>query len=138
MPLNWYKKANQESEIDSHINRVLEADMRYPIFITRDYEIIDGAHRALRAKLSGRNMSAIILDQEDLDRVKLLPQSEYSGQVYEDKAGNKYAVKSIINFFSRKPYTTMNPDVVLDKSQDVWDNISIQEVMEKAQDRLNQ
>ena len=53
---------------DDHESRIQYADMNYPIFITSNYEVIDGCHRihhALRA--NDIYIQAIVLSKNDLE-----------------------------------------------------------------------
>jgi hypothetical protein len=50
--------------IAAHARDIFEADLSYPIIMTRSGDVLDGAHRIAKAHLSGqRVISAVILDE---------------------------------------------------------------------------
>jgi len=141
--MNWYKIAivtkNYGKSIQEHVKGVLEADLSYPIFVTQEHYIIDGAHRTIKAKLMGQQVPAIVLTQEELNKTILPPEDNYTGQVYvSDFSGDKeeYAVNEIIRLYQNKPATNLNPDSLLAKNGECWGSVSPYEVMEIAQQKM--
>ena len=50
--------------IVEHIHDILNADMSYPIIMTKSGDVMDGAHRVARAHLEGKPfIRAVIIDQ---------------------------------------------------------------------------
>ena len=66
-----------------HVVDALEADVTYPLYITRD-KIVDGSHR-LAQLLAQQKRTARTIDVTDaLPTARLEPASSYAGQVYVD------------------------------------------------------
>ena len=135
--MNWYKKASRS--IQQHIDDVVNADLHSPIFITEKYEIIDGAHRTCKAHILGQNIEAIILSQKDIDPTLLPKDSKYVGQIYRDDQKNEYAVTELLKLYEDRKTKTINPEIILKQSADVWGKeIDIYEIIEQAKKKMNQ
>lgn len=59
----WGSPSEVERELDFHADRILHADMKYPIIVDTECHIIDGFHRMLRAYMEGhKNIKYVVLD----------------------------------------------------------------------------
>ena len=136
---NWYKKADRTNRtIERHVQDVLNADLSYPIFITENQQIVDGVHRTIKAKLIGQPVSVITLSQEELNQARLNPQNNYTGQVYAPSFDSQeaYSVKKLIELYGNKPSSTLDPTSLLEKNQDAWGPVSMDEVIKLAQQKI--
>jgi len=134
---NWYKKASRT--IKEHVRDVVDADMDSPIFITEKYEIIDGAHRTCKAFLTGQTVEAIILSQNDINKALLPDDSKYVGQIYRDDQKDEYSVTKLLELYGNKKTVTMQPEIIIKQSQDVWGKkVDIYEIMAMAKKRMEQ
>lgn len=56
-----------EINFDEHNDRIRDANLIYPIFLSTDYMIIDGCHRVLKAHgLQHKTINAIFLSHDEL------------------------------------------------------------------------
>jgi len=134
---NWYKKASRSFE--EHIKDVVKADLSSPIFMKKDGEIIDGAHRTCKAFILGRKIRAVILSQKELNRALLPKDSDYVGQIYRDDSKNEYSVTKLIDLYGsgKKNTVIANPEAVLKRSKDVWGKeVDIYAIIEEAKKNL--
>lgn len=134
--MNWYKQAKRTFQ--EHIEDVISADLNSPIFITEDYEIIDGAHRTSKAFILNRTIDAIILSQKDLDKALLSPNSNYVGQIYRDDDGDEYSITKLLDLYGKRKTLTVEPKEILKQSKDVWGkSMDVYEVIDKAKKRMS-
>lgn len=133
--MNWYKKASRT--FSEHVRDVINADLNSPIFITENFEIIDGAHRTCKAYLLGKKIDAIILTQEEINKALLPKDSDYVGQIYRDDDKNEYSVTKLIELYSDKKTIPFNPKIILKQSKNVWGKkVNIFEIMEEAKKKM--
>jgi len=127
--MNWYSR--------HHIEDIKKADLRYPIFVTEEYDIVDGAHRTAKAYLQGKPIEAIVLTPEELDVAIIDPERNYRGQVYVDEKDNVYAVTEIQKKFSGKPTVKLDPEKLLERNKDCWGDEKIMDIIaEMEKDEL--
>ena len=133
--MNWYKLASRT--IKEHINDTVNADLSSPIFVTEDYEIIDGAHRTAKAYILNKKIKAIILTQEEINPAFLPEDSDYVGQIYRDDDKNEYSITKLIELYGKRRPVVVDPKAVLKRSKDVWGKeIDIFDIIEEAKNEL--
>jgi len=133
--MNWYKKASRS--IKEHIRDTIKADLDSPLFVTENYEIIDGAHRSAKASILGKPVEVIILTQDDLNKALLPEDSDYVGQIYRDDDKNEYSVTKLIELYGKRPTKTADPKMIIKNSEDVWGSkVDIYEIIEEAKKGL--
>ncbi len=133
--MNWYKKASRT--FSEHVRDTINADLNTPIFITENYEIVDGAHRTAKAFLLKKKINAIILTKDEINKAYLPEDSDYVGQIYRDEDKNEYSVTKLIELYGKRKTIALNPKIILKQSKNVWGKkVNIYEVMEEAQKGL--
>ena len=63
--INWNGELHDPYLGKKHLKRIEECDLSYPIFITDNYEIIDGCHRLHKAHHEGHSTIKTIIISED-------------------------------------------------------------------------
>ena len=64
----WYQGGNQPScrSIVEHVRLVNEADLKYPIILSKDGRVMDGMHRVAKALLLGHDEIQAVRFDEDI------------------------------------------------------------------------
>lgn len=64
-PINLLINSNQLNSLEYyHYSKSMRSDLRFPIILNRDYEVIDGMHRLVKAVLRNKSsILAIVLDE---------------------------------------------------------------------------
>lgn len=129
--MNWYKKASRS--IKEHIKDTINADLTHPIFVTENFEIIDGAHRTCKAYILGKPVEAIILNNKEINSALLPKDSDYVGQIYRDDDKNEHSITKLIKLYGNRKLVVMKPKDILKKSEDVWGKeINIYDIIKEA------
>ena len=72
----WQAEAMTVREVADHAQRILEADLSYPVIVSATGWIMDGCHRLAKAHLEGRKTILAVFFEEDPPPDDQLPSSE--------------------------------------------------------------
>ena len=116
-------------DLSAHIEDVFDANLASPIFVTEDYQIVDGGHRVAKAFILGLPVPSIILTQEEIDKTRLEPEENYVGQIYRDDGDREHSVTDLIRLYRKKPAIPLDARMLVSRNEDVWGDTNIKDVI---------
>lgn len=70
----WYTTPKNiiKKKVGQHWNRIIDAELKYPLLVDEEYYIIDGCHRWCKAHLNGQKTIRVhVIKKKDLKRVRM-------------------------------------------------------------------
>ena len=104
-PIDVMKNPTHKKYI-SHIKRIHDADLSYPIFLTNTNDIIDGAHRVSKALTLGKKtISAYIFDKSLMK--KFIIHKGFDGNKIDEDGAQKIQIHTILEQFVKSIKTLL-------------------------------
>lgn len=86
--LSPYEVIQNKNKSIEHYNRIINSDLRYPIIINEEYQIIDGMHRLAKAYLNNKMIiKAYIINNEIMKKFII---REKKGKEWKDSDWKYY------------------------------------------------